>query len=296
MTTPKLLVRSVTSGSLEDAMDRRAFLLSWPASALLASCATTSSRDGGLVSEDFMIAGGDPDVRLFVHNKRGRSTGERARPERTVLFVHGLTYPGSAAFDLPLDGRSWMDDLAHHGFDTWCVDVRGYGRSTRPSLMEQPPQANAPGRVAATATADVAAAVHFNQRQRGLDRIAIVAWSWGTVLSARFAASEPRSVERLVLYAPVWLWRGDAPPPKAPPGAYRQVTRDIARRIWLNGVPGDQQASLIPAGWFDQWADANWATDPLGAAATPPTLRAPNGPLAEVIAHWTDGRPMHGDV
>jgi pimeloyl-ACP methyl ester carboxylesterase len=57
-------------------------------------------------------------------------------------------------------------------------------------------------------------------------------------------------------------------------------------------VPGEQQAALIPTGWFDQWADANWATDPLGAAADPATLRAPNGPLAEVIAHWVDERPM----
>ena len=273
-------------------MDRRAFLLTLPASATLAACASTSGRDGGSLSEDFVIAGGDADVRLFLHNKRARLSDARARPERTVLFVHGLTYPGSAAFDLPLGGRSWMDDLAQNGFDTWCVDVRGFGRSTRPALMEQPPHANAPWLDAATATTDVAAAVHFIQRQRGLPRIVIIGWSWGTVLSARFAAAEPSSVERLVLYAPVWRWRGDAQPPKAPPGAYRQVTRDMARRVWLNGVPSDQQAALIPAGWFDQWADANWATDPLGASAHPPTLRAPNGPLAEVIAHWVDERPM----
>src|ERR1044071_9185966 len=112
-------------------MDRRAFLLTLSASAAVASCAGAPIPDGATLSEDYTIVGGDADVRLFLHNKRPRSTSALARPERTVLFVHGLTYPGSAAFDLPLGGRSWMDDLARNGFDTWCVDVRGFGRSTR---------------------------------------------------------------------------------------------------------------------------------------------------------------------
>jgi pimeloyl-ACP methyl ester carboxylesterase len=249
--------------------------------------------DHALVTEDFMIATSNPDIRLFLHNKRPRHLPDGARAERTVLFVHGLTYPGSAAFDLPLNGRSWMDDLAQQGFDTWCVDIRGFGRSTRPVAMEQPPQANPALLDAATATADLASAVQFIKQRLRLNRIVIVAWSWGTVLSARFAAAAPDSVERLVLYAPVWHWRRDDPLPKAPPGAYRSVTREIARRNWLNGVPQAAQQTLIPAGWFEQWADATWATDPLGAKASPPVLRAPNGPLVEVISHWTSGQALY---
>ena len=39
----------------------------------------------------------------------------------------------------------------------------------------------------------------------------------------------------------------------------------------------------------DAWSEQ---TDAVGAQATPPVLRAPNGPLAEVIGHWASDRPM----
>ena len=39
---------------------------------------------------------------------------------------------------------------------------------------------------------------------------------------------------------------------------------------WMNGVPEAKKATLIPADWFDAWANATWATDPVGAKANPP--------------------------
>jgi len=271
-------------------MKRRYVLLGLASSACLTACAALTGDDKPVV-EDFTIASSDADVRLFLHNKRSRRV-DAPRSDRTVLFVHGLTYPGSTAFDLPLAGRSWMDDLVQQGFDVWSVDIRGFGRSTRPAAMDQPPLANPPLLNADIATGDVAAAVHFIKAHRRLDRIVIVAWSWGTVLSARFAAAEPGSVERLVLYAPVWRWHADRPVPKAPPGAYRSVTREAARRNWFNGVPVAEQPSLIPPGWFEQWADATWPSDSQGAQQNPPVVRAPNGPLVEVVAHWESGQAM----
>jgi len=34
-------------------------------------------------------------------------------------------------------------------------------------------------------------------------------------------------------------------------------------------VPEDEKVDLIPAGWFEAWADAPFATDPVGAADAP---------------------------
>lgn len=271
-------------------MKRRRLLLGIGSSAWLAACTTPIGSDE-LFVQDHTIASSDADIRLFLHNKRMRRSAA-PRADRTVLFLHGLTYPGSTAFDLPLGGHSWMDDLARLGFDTWSVDIRGFGRSTRPVAMDQPASANLPLLNADIAATDVASAVRHIKAHRGIDRLAIVAWSWGTVLGARFAGDDPRSVEKLVMYSPVWKWRPDTPVPKAPPGAYRSVTRETARRIWMNGVPAAEQAALIPPGWFEQWADATWATDPQGAKLDPPVLRAPNGPLVEVVSHWESGRAM----
>ena len=73
----------------------------------------------------------DPGVSVYVRNKRLASM-TTFTAEKTVLFEHGATYPSETAFDLPVGGVSWMDDIAKAGYDVWLVDVRGYGRSSRP--------------------------------------------------------------------------------------------------------------------------------------------------------------------
>jgi pimeloyl-ACP methyl ester carboxylesterase len=238
--------------------------------------------------EEFEIPAGDPGVRLYLRNKRSRSS--LSRPDRTVLFVHGLTYAASAVFDLPLQGSSWMDFIAARGFDVWSVDIRGFGRSSRPAEFAAPASGNPPYLDAATAAADFATAAAFIRGRRGLPRLTILAWSWGTVLAAQHAAANPELVERLVLYAPVWLWQGPDPSPSAPSGAYRSVTTKAAREGWLNAAPEGLRDTLLPRGWFEAWAASVWATDPEGARMDPPVVRVPNGPLVEVAENWKAGR------
>ena len=57
----------------------------------------------------------------------------RAPPAR-ILFVHGSSMASQPTFDLQVPGRadsSVMDFFAARGYDTWCVDMEGYGRSTK---------------------------------------------------------------------------------------------------------------------------------------------------------------------
>jgi pimeloyl-ACP methyl ester carboxylesterase len=76
-------------------------------------------------------------------------------------------------------------------------------------------------------------------------------------------------------------------------GAYRSVSKDSAKGRWLTGVPESKKADLIPAGWFEAWADATWATDAAGAARTPPVLRAPNGVVADGREFWGSGKALY---
>src|SRR5438270_829497 len=72
----------------------------------------------------------DGQVRLFLWQKTGKS----AKPRGTILFVHGSSMAGQPTFDLQVPGRpfsSVMDWFAERGFDTWCVDMEGYGRSDK---------------------------------------------------------------------------------------------------------------------------------------------------------------------
>jgi len=59
--------------------------------------------------------------------------------DRIVLFVPGGTYNAESSFDLTLNDLSWMDYVSERGWDVYIMDVRGYGRSTRPPEMSRHP-------------------------------------------------------------------------------------------------------------------------------------------------------------
>jgi pimeloyl-ACP methyl ester carboxylesterase len=162
--------------------------------------------------------------------------------------------------------------------------------------MGQPPEANPPLVRGETAVADIAAAAAFIRQRRSLPRLVHMGWSWGTATQGRFAAENPGLVERLVLYAPVWLREGASPAAAgatAELGAYRFVTQAQARERWLAGVPDSARNTIIPAGWFEHWAGVTWATDPEGLRRNPPALRAPNGVLLDSREFWQAGRPFY---
>jgi pimeloyl-ACP methyl ester carboxylesterase len=251
-----------------------------------------------LDTESYMIPSADPGVELYIRNKH--PAGIMSFPaDKILLFVHGATYPAETAFDLPLGGRSMMDYIAQQGWDVYLVDVRGYGGSTRPSEMDKPASEGKPFADTPTAVNDVSAAVNHILQKRGVARINLMGWSWGTAIMGMYTAENHAKVNRLVLYAPLWIFTtrpiigGDGPL-----GAYRTVSKDSARQRWLTGVPENKKADLIPPGWFEQWADATWATDPIGSKQAPPVLRAPNGVLQDLRTYWANGKAQYdpGDM
>jgi pimeloyl-ACP methyl ester carboxylesterase len=255
----------------------------------LAACATPDPA--ALRMEEFQVPALDAGISLYVRNKRPAAMS-RFAPERTVVFVHGATYPAETAFDLALDGQSWMDYIAQRGYDVWLLDLRGYGRSTRPPEMAQPAEQNPPIVTGAVGQRDLDAVIDFIRAKRGLDKVTLLGWSWGTTLMATYTTRQPAKVARLVLYAPQFV-RDNArlgPPPAAPKTAYRVVNRAQAKDRWLNGVPAAAKDGLIPAGWFEAWADATFATDPAGGGQT---LRAPNGIVLDSSNGWWIGKPYY---
>src|SRR3954447_16502797 len=135
----------------------RKLLHAMPAIALaLVSLPAAAQSNGRIASEEVMVPGKDAGIEIYVRNKRPADM-TRFSPDKTVVFVHGATYPAETAFDLPLAGLSWIDYIANRGFDVYLLDVRGYGRSTRPKEMDEPAEANPPFADTAAARADVGA-------------------------------------------------------------------------------------------------------------------------------------------
>src|SRR5262249_28058318 len=73
-----------------------------------------------IVVDETMVSTTDPGVEIYVRNKRPAEMNS-FRPERTVLFVHGATYPAETAFDLSLGGISWMEYIAGRGYDVYLL-------------------------------------------------------------------------------------------------------------------------------------------------------------------------------
>jgi pimeloyl-ACP methyl ester carboxylesterase len=261
--------------------------------ACLAFGAEAHAMGAKLAMEEFMVPAADPGISLYVRNKHAQGVS-RYSADKIVLFVHGATYPAETAFDLKLNGISWMEYIASRGYDVYLVDVRGYGRSTRPPQMEQPAQSNAPIVRTPIAVQDVSSAADFIRKRRGVAKLNVMGWSWGTTIMGWYTAQNNDKVNKLVLYAPQWVRNAPSLTDKGGAlGAYRSVSKADAKARWLTGVPEDKKATLIPAGWFDAWADATFATDPLGARQTPPLLRAPNGVVADGREYWSAGKPLY---
>jgi pimeloyl-ACP methyl ester carboxylesterase len=263
------------------------------AAAVAAALSTQASAQSRSLAMEEMMVPSEPGIEIFVRNKR---PGDMTvfRPERTLLFVHGATYPAHTSFDLKLDGMSWMDYIAARGYDVYLLDLRGYGKSTRPKEMDEKPEANPPIVRGTTAVKDISSVVDAILARRGIPRLNLMGWSWGTTLMASYTTQNPGKVERLVLYAPAWIRTTPSlSRPPGPLGAYRMVAHEQAKTRWLTGVPEDKKATLIPAGWFEAWADATFATDPVGARMTPPVLRAPNGVQQDGDEFFSAGKPYY---
>jgi pimeloyl-ACP methyl ester carboxylesterase len=266
---------------------------------ILFAASAALAEETKLETEDYLIPAADAGIELFIRNKHPAGITSFAG-DRILLFVHGATYPAETAFDLPLNGLSMMDYIARQGWDVYLVDVRGYGRSTRPPEMEKPAAENPPIVDTSVAVRDVGTAVKHILQRRGVAKLNLMGWSWGTVIMGMYTTTHNELVNRLVLYAPAWVF---TTPPAiggggAPLGAYRMVTQEMAKQRWLKGVAEDKRADLIPAGWFEQWAAATWATDPVGAKESPPVVRAPNGVLQDFRDYWIAGKPQYdpGDI
>ncbi len=140
----------------------------------------------------------DGDVRLFMWEKFvGSPAGKPA-----VLFVHGSSMASQPTFDLSVPGRpdsSVMDWFAQRGFVCWCVDMEGYGRSSRQRDITSD---------IANGAADLAAATDAIFALRGVRSFLTYGISSGALRAALFAQNHPERVARLALDAFVWTGAG----------------------------------------------------------------------------------------
>ncbi|HMF21025.1 MAG TPA: alpha/beta fold hydrolase [Pseudolabrys sp.] len=238
-------------------------------------------------------------IHLGLLEKRAASLDSRFPP---VLLVHGATL-GHRLFDLPRPGYSLMDELAKAGRVVYAVDIRGYGTSVGGAVMEESAAMNPPYAGVGVAVEDIAAAVDFIRKRRGVAALDLIGFSWGTITAARYAGTHPDKIARLALYAPLygennvaWLERIADPCDRrrlAPTyGAYRLITLSDLVRRWDDELPTRNSSLFREDGVPELVFEALASLDPLSASRTPPAFRCPNGALADMVATF-NGRPLY---
>ena len=142
------------------------------------------------------------EVKLFLWNKRVRDASAAGPRQGTVLFVHGSSVPSTPVFDLQLPGRpeaSTMDTFARYGYDTWCLDCEGYGRSDKWRPVNSDISCGAD---------DVAAASEYILKHTGAKKLLVYGSSSGALRAGLFAQRHPERVQRLALDALVYTGEG----------------------------------------------------------------------------------------
>jgi pimeloyl-ACP methyl ester carboxylesterase len=193
-------------------------------------------------------------VRLFLWEKPAASPDARLG---TVLFVHGSSMASQPTFDLDVPGRpdsSAMDHFARLGYDTWCVDMEGYGRSDKSRDITAD---------VATGADDLAAATEYVRRTRGASAVLLYGISSGALRAALFAQRHPERVSRLALDAFVWTGRGSPTLedrrtrlPEFRARNRRPIDRAFVRSIFSRDHPGTADDATVEA-----FADAILALD-----------------------------------
>jgi pimeloyl-ACP methyl ester carboxylesterase len=233
--------------------------------------------------EHYRIPGPHEGLSLFLRFLPAAES--EFRPRRAVLYVHGATFPSALSIAHRFDGTSWRDALNEAGFDVWGLDFHGFGYSDRYPDMNKPAEDSAPLCIATDAAEQVAAAVRFILAHQSIEKLSLIAHSWGSMPAALFAGRHPALVERLVLFAPI-AQRGPRryeTPPKLP--GWRIVTSEDQWNRFVEDVP-PHEPPVLPRSHFDEWSERYLDSDPESRSRDPAGVKTPLGPFSEIIKAW----------
>src|SRR6185369_6970558 len=191
-------------------------------------------------------------VKLFLWNKKPAAPGKG-----TILFVHGSSMASQPTFDLFVPGRphsSVMEWFAARGYDTWCMDNEGYGRSDKKRPINSD---------IANGADDLAAGSEYILGKTGASKLLVYGISSGALKAALFAERHPERVARLALDAMVW--RGEGSPTLAERrkrlAEFQSKNRRPIDRAFVHGIFNRDHPGTADDATIDAFADAILALD-----------------------------------
>ena len=219
------------------------------------------ASEATIVSSEHWVQNGD--VKIYVWEKRQDSESNK----KVVILAHGSATAGKESFDLQVPGYSdvsLMDALAKAGFDVFALDTRGFGRSTHPDTRM----------TTAQASSDLNAVVDYASRLRDVEKVDLLAWSWGTQYGGMFVMAHPEKVRKYISYAQMHLDSPDL-------ARRRQKIEDYKTHVYVE---------IPEAGWKPRFYSMAPASDNIPAiidayakAAATIEKKTPTGPQFDMV-------------
>jgi pimeloyl-ACP methyl ester carboxylesterase len=149
-------------------------------------------------------------------------------------------------FDLQVPGRPGaMDYFTAQGFDTWSIDMEGYGLSDKKRGIDA---------FIADGADDLAAGSDYIFKTRNTGPLLVYGISSGALRAAMFAQHHPDRVKRLALDAHVWTGKGSPTLeqrrkrlPELTKTKRRPIDRKFVRSIFERDHPGTADDNVIEA-------------------------------------------------
>ncbi|QIV94620.1 alpha/beta hydrolase [Allofrancisella frigidaquae] len=259
------------------------------------SLISKNAKNSNLVSSDYYISYGTQKIHLKEKKLTTKNTKD------VIMLINPLSIPSIVAFDVP--NHSLMDSLAESGYDVWAIDFIGEGKSSYPKIMQIDPAPKGTYPLQATqAIKQLDKAIDFVLNKTQQKNMAILGWSWGSVVAAMYTTENPHKVSHLVLYGSMYSSRLEKPiePMFIQPFAgindefneelpdYQNIPWQMIKHHWQMMLKDDK--SIVSDQTINQVGKAYINIDP--APYIPDSLRRPMGPMKDLYSIW-NGKPIY---
>lgn len=215
---------------------------------------------------------------LFLRYLPPRDDAAAAK-DRTVLYVHGGTFPSALSIAHRFDGRSWRDALCDAGFHVWGLDFHGFGASDPYPEFAEPAEAHPPLGRAGECSRQLEAAVRFICREQGVARVSLVAHSWGSIVCGEFAGRCPELVDRMVFFGPIA--RRDPQGERTRLPGWRLISLKDQWDRFVGDVPAGE-APVLSQSHFDEWGELYLDSEAESRTRNPASVKVPGGAFQDI--------------
>lgn len=235
------------------------------------------------------------DENIFIRQVKLKDNHQLANHE-PLLLIHGARVAGIGSFDLPVKGGSLAEDLALAGFEIYIIDLRGYGKSSRPKEMLNAPNESKPLVRTPAAIADINSAVKQILKWTHAQKVNMLGGATGGHWAAAYAEQHNDNVKKLIIYNSLYgaidnhqlLGKGSVFEDKQhleefnhDIGGYQLNTLESLFTAWDSSIPLDNKELWRDPLVANAYAEEAINSDPQSFSHLPPQFRSPMGAMAD---------------